>query len=193
MNLRKVVVWWPLIALLALVVLGLAVGHGTTPIDTWFTRAGDDHLLLRRMSYFTNVRVMPPILVVCLVAALYRRRWRLAAVIVVTPPIAIIVERLAKRGFQRRFDGSLAYPSGHTTLLVVLLGFAVITVGGAAWAVAVAIAYGVLGMLGLSFTIHYFTDTIGGLLLGTALLCFGARIARLDRCQPGCDVGHSNG
>jgi membrane-associated phospholipid phosphatase len=193
MNLHKVVVWWPLIALLAMVVLGVAVGHGTTPIDTWFTRAGEDHRLLRRLRYFTNVRVMLPILVVCVVAALYRRRWRLAVVIFLTPPIAIIVERLAKRGFQRRFDGSLAYPSGHTTLLVVLLGFAVITAGAAAWAVAVAVAYGLLGMLGLSFTIHYFTDTIGGLLLGTALLCLAARVAGLDRCQPECDVRHSSG
>jgi membrane-associated phospholipid phosphatase len=192
-NLHRVVVWWPLIALVAMVALGAAVGKGSTPIDGVFTRLGDGHRLLRRMLYFSDLRLQLALLLVCIAVAAYRRRWRLTAVIVVTPFVALVAERVAKRAFGRRYDGALAYPSGHTTMLWVLLGFAVILAGAATWTVVVAVAYGVLGLLGQSFTYHYFTDTVGGVLLGTALLCLAARAAGLDRCQPECDVGHSNG
>jgi hypothetical protein len=77
--------------------------------------------------------------------ALYRRRPRMAAVIVVTPLVALVAERVCKRLF------------------------------------------------GQSFTYHYFTDTIGALFLGTALVCLAARGAGLDRCQPRCDPRHTDG
>ena len=61
-------------------------------------------------------------------------------------------------------DGELAYPSGHTTLAVVVLGLAVLVAGAAMWAVVAAVTAAVLGVLGQGVTYHYFTDTVGALL-----------------------------
>src|ERR1700760_587564 len=123
MNRHNAVVWWPPIGLLAMILLGLVVGHGSTPIDRWFTHTGREHRLLHRLVYFVDLRLLLLIFAVSLAVTLYRRRWRLAAAIVLLQFIAVVAERLAKRVFQRRCDGALAYPSGHTTLMVVLLGF----------------------------------------------------------------------
>jgi hypothetical protein len=36
-------------------------------------------------------------------------------------------------------------------------------------------------------------DTISAWFFGTALICLAVRAARLDRCQPRCDLRHSSG
>ena len=43
----------------------VAVGTGSTPVDDWFTRAGDDHPVLGGCCSSPNARVMLVILVVC--------------------------------------------------------------------------------------------------------------------------------
>ena len=66
--------------------------------------------------------------------------------------------------------------------------------GGALWAVLVAVSYVALGHdRAWASTFHYFTDTVGGMLLGTAIVCVAALVGppRLDRCQPRCDLRHS--
>jgi len=109
---------------------------------------------------------------------------------VATPVVALSAERVCKRLFGRLNGGALAYPSGHVTLAVVVLGLAILVAGGAAWVIVSAVVVGVLGLFGQSFTYHYFTDTIGALFLGTALVCLAAE---LDRCQPRCDPRHIDG
>ena len=89
----------------------------------------------------------------------------------VTPLVAVVAARFAKRVFGRYSDDALAYPSGHTTLAVVVLGLAVLVAGVAAWSVVLATVATVCGALGQAFTYHYFTDTIGAWFLGTALIC----------------------
>jgi membrane-associated phospholipid phosphatase len=79
-----------------------------------------------------------------------------------------------KRLFDRQSDSALAYPSGHTTTMVVVMGMVVLVAGVALWAVLVAVAYCLLGMIGQAVTYHYFTDTVGALLLGTAIVCVAA-------------------
>jgi len=185
--------WWPLVALVGLVALGLAVGKGSTPLDDWFKHTGSANAYLGRLLFFTDGRVVAAAWAIVLVAALVRRRRRLAMVIVVTPLVAVAAARICKRLFGRYSDDQLAYPSGHTTLAVVVLGLAVLVVGVTTWSVVTAAVVAVLGMLGLGFTYHYFTDTVGALFLGTALVCLAASAAGLDRCQPRCDLRHSCG
>jgi hypothetical protein len=193
MTATTAVRWWPLVGLAGLVAVGLAVGKGTTPLDAWFTRAGEEHRLLGRLLFFTDGRVVVAVWAIVLAATVFRGRWRLAAVVAATPLVAVAAARLCKRLFGRLSDGVLAYPSGHTTLAVVVLGLAVLVVGAAAWSVSTAAVLAVLGVLGQAFTYHYFTDTIGAVFLGTSLVCAAACAAGLDTCQPHCDVSHSRG
>jgi hypothetical protein len=193
MTATTAVRWWPLVGLAGLVALGLAVGKGTTPLDAWFTRTGEEHPLLGRLLFFTDGRVVFVAGVVVLAATLFRRRWRLATVVVATPLVAVAAARLFKQLFGRLSDGVLAYPSGHTTLAVVVLGLAVLATGVAVWSVVTAAVLAVLGLLGQAVTYHYFTDTIGAVFLGTSLVCVAAWAAGLDRCQPHCDLSHNCG
>ena len=79
----------------------------------------------------------------------------------VSPFVAIVAARLAKWAFGREKDGALAYPSGHTTSTVVVLGLAVLVAGAATWAVVAAVTAAALGVLGQGLTYHYFTDAVG--------------------------------
>jgi membrane-associated phospholipid phosphatase len=118
------------------------------------------------------------------------------AATVVSPVVALVLEQLLKRLFGREkggASGSLAYPSGHTTVMVVVLGMVLLAVGAGLWVLGSAIVYCLLGMIGQGATYHYFTDTIGALLLGTAVVCVAARGVGLDRCQPHCDPRHNDG
>jgi hypothetical protein len=193
MNLRGVIRWWPAIGMLAMVLLGVVVGKGSTTIDDWFTRTGHHNRFLGRLLFFTDPRVLGVLLLAALLAAIYRRRWRVAAVVAVTPVVAVVAARLFKRVFGRENGGVLAYPSGHTTLAVAVLGMVVLASGVAAWAVAIALAWSLLAVLGQAFTYHYFTDTVGAALLTTALVCLAAWTAEIDGCQARCDQGHSSG
>ena len=47
-------------------------------------------------------------------------------------------------------------------------------------------------VLGQAVTYHYFTDTVGAVLLGTAVVCVAALAAKLDTCQPACDADHTS-
>ncbi|PXX00906.1 PA-phosphatase [Mycolicibacterium moriokaense] len=160
---------WPPMALAALLLLGWAVGTGSTSVDDWFHQY--HHSPAKWLLLFSEPLVLALLLGGCLVVALNQRRWRLAAVTLLSPPIAIALVQLLKRLFDRQSDGALAYPSGHTTTMVVVLGMAVLVARGALWAVLTAIAFCLLGMIGQGVTYHYFTDTVGALLLGTAIVC----------------------
>jgi membrane-associated phospholipid phosphatase len=185
--------WWPPVGILAMVALGLAVGDGSTRIDDWFIDAGDVHRGFRGLLFFTEPLLLQALLVAAVVMALWHRRWRLALVVVLTPAVAVVAVRVLKRLFGRERVGALAYPSGHVTVMVTVLGMVVLVVGMRMWMLVAATMLALLGIGGQALTHHYFTDTIGAALLGTAVVCLAFRAARLDRCQPRCDLHHSDG
>ena len=164
--------WWPLVGVVGMILLGLAVGKGSTPLDDRFQR--HRYGPFRLLEVFAEPRVVATVLIAVVAAALYRRQWRLAVLAVVSPIIAAFCEAVAKPLFGRKIQGGLSYPSGHTAVMVVVLGFLVLVAGAALWAVLVAIVWCALGAVGLAVTYHYFTDTLGALLLGTAIVCAAA-------------------
>lgn len=173
--------------------LGLAVGRGSTPLDDRFQDLGQTHRLLGRLLVLTDGRVTLTLWAILLAIVVIRQRWRLTAVVAAAPPVGVLLSRLAKRAFGREMEGALAYPSGHTTLAVIVFGLAVLIAGAATWAVVAAVVATVLGVLGQAVSYHYFTDAVGAVFLGTAVLCLGVWAAGLDRCQPRCDVDHRSG
>jgi len=182
--------WWPPVGLAAMVLLGGAVRHGTTPIDAWFGHLGRElgRPLRRAFLYFTEPWLVAGVLLAVIAMALYRgQRW-FALAAAISPPVAVLLAQAFKRIFGRYRGDALAYPSGHTAFLVATLCLLVVAAGFALWAVAAAALLGLLGMFGQAITHHYFTDTVGAALLATSVV--GVAVIVLDRCQPRCDVGH---
>ena len=162
----------------AMLLLGWAVGKATTPVDDWFLRDNvriDDYRLVG--LFFTDWRLVIGSWLVGIAGALWQRRWRLAAVVMVCPPTAVILVTVLKRWFGREKGGALAYPSGHTTLAVVVFGMLVLVAGCRMWVVILAAIAAMLGTIGQALTYHYLTDAIGGVLLGSALVCVAALLA----------------
>jgi membrane-associated phospholipid phosphatase len=168
-----------------MILLGLTVGRGPIPLDDWFQEL--DHGVMQVLSYLAKPLLPAIIGFAVLGMALYRRWWRLAAVAVVFPPVAYLLVQFIKPLFGRTKEHGLAYPSGHITTTTVVLGLFVLVAGGALWAVLIAVSYVTLAMVGVGSTFHYFTDTIGGMLLGTSIVCVAALVARddLTRVNPG--------
>ena len=110
---------------------------------------------------------------------------------VASPLAGIALARLLKQVFGRGNGGDLAYPSGHTTAAVVVVGMIVLVAGAATWVLFAAAVFIVLAVIGQGVTYHYFTDTVGALLLGIAIVCVAAVAGKLDTRQPACDADHT--
>ncbi|OBG34716.1 MULTISPECIES: phosphatase PAP2 family protein [Mycolicibacter] len=165
--------------MLATLALGWAVGRGSTPIDNWFSNAtftliGEQP---RWLLIFTSGWLVLAVTVACLVVALSRRQWVLAAAVLACPFAVTAITMGLKHLFDRRNGPYLEYPSGHTALLVAVLGMMVVVAAARLWALAAAALVSLLGMLGLvACGYHYVTDTVGAAMLATALVCGTARL-----------------
>lgn len=170
--------WWPPVGLLAMVLLGWAVGKSSTGLDDWFHRYS--HSPTRDLQGFANPLALIIVGAAVVGFALYRRRWRLAVIATVLPYGAYLLVQLIKPLFGREKGGGLAYPSGHITTTTVVLGLFVLVTGCALWALVFATVYVGLAVIGVGTTFHYFTDTLGGVLLGTSLVCIAALLVERD-------------
>lgn len=156
-----------------MLVLGFSVGKGSTPLDAGFFHG--TQLVFgvqpRWLLFFTDWVFLVPVLVVCVGFELYRRRWRVAAVVLACPFVANWTTQGTKMLVGREKGGYLAYPSGHTTFVVAVMGMLVLVAGGALWAYIVAGIVSTLGLLGqVACGYHYLTDTIGAVLVTTAVV-----------------------
>ncbi|WP_135458552.1 phosphatase PAP2 family protein [Mycobacterium sp. DL99] len=168
-----------------MVLLGWAVHGAPVSIDEWFQALGHE-MGRRRIVFllFTDPPLVAVALVIGIVVAVRQQRKRLAVAMVVSPLLAITIVRFIKPLFGREKEGALAYPSGHTTFLVTVTGLLVLVAYMRLWALAVAVIVVLLGIFGLATTFHYFTDTVGGVLLGTSVVCIAAIFARQGQFDP---------
>lgn len=175
MTFGKFVRWWPPVGLLGMVLVGVAVGKGSTTVDDAFQQAGRaGEPYTGWLLFFTDPRVLGVLWVGATAWALWQRRWWLAAAVAVAPVVSTEFERLCKQLFGRHKGHTLSYPSGHTALMVTVVGMVVVVAGAVLWSRVLAGVFAVLGMLGQAFTYHYFTDTVGALFFASALVCLVA-------------------
>lgn len=179
--------WWPPLGVIAMLALGFSVGKGSTPLDAWFFDG--TQLVLgvqpRWLLFFTDWVFLVPVLAVCVGFELYRRRWRVAAVVLACPFVANWTTQCTKMLVGREKGGYLAYPSGHTTFVVAVMGMLVLVAGGALWAYIVAGIVSTLGLLGqVACGYHYLTDTIGAVLVTTAVVTLAVWAAGVQEQAP---------
>lgn len=155
------------------------MGTGSTPVDDWFDRGIHDIVggQARWLLAFTSDPLVLAVLGGCVAVTAAGRQWALTLAVLAAPALAVAASQWLKELFDRRNGPYLEYPSGHTTLLVTVLGMAVVVAAARVWAWAAAVTLGLLGALGLvACGYHYLTDTVGAALLGSALVCAAARL-----------------
>ena len=135
--------------------------------------------------------------VALIVACLATRRWHGAVLVAVAVPLAsALTELLLKPLIDRTMQGALSYPSGHSTGVFALAGVGAVLLTGPsrpgrpaaarvpltliAYLAASAVAVALIGL-----GAHYFTDTVAGAAVGTAVVLVPAFVLdRLGRPTP---------
>ena len=163
-----------------MVLLGVGVRNGATPVDAWMQQARGRPLggSLSELLFLTDYRTTQVMMLAAVAVALYRRVWALIPLIIAVPLVAVLMARGLKPLFGRFKGDALAYPSGHTTLMVAALGMLILAIGVRRWLIWAAVAFATLAVIGQSVTYHYVTDAVGALLLGTSLVCLAVVLLR---------------
>jgi membrane-associated phospholipid phosphatase len=170
-------------------ILGTLFAHQRQP--SWLDMAVDDRVQaslgrhLASLNSLTQLGTPVPVtamIVLLVLACLATRRWRGAALVAVAvPAAAALTELLLKPFIHRTIRGVLSFPSGHSTGMFALAGgCAVLLVGPSRPPIPAAlrlflalIAYLAAGAVAVALVgvgAHYFTDTIGGAAVGSAVV-----------------------
>jgi membrane-associated phospholipid phosphatase len=169
------------------------------PVGKW--AVAPPTVATRVLATFSSSPVTYGVVAVTLVYAVWRRRWQVVALAVVAPLACVLVtEVLAKPLVDRRHEGYLSYPSGHTVTSVAALTVLVLAVSagwskrhrlfaGAAWVVLVVIV--AAGLVAMDY--HYPTDTIGGIGVALGVTLPGALLADRVRSAVGPGTVRSAG
>ena len=118
---------WPFVGLPLMVLLGLGVRDGATPLDARMQQAGNGPL--GSLLVFTDYRTILTLLAATVTVALARKLWVLVGLALATPAVGVLAAETLKPLFGRLHDAALAYPSGHTTAMVVVLGMLILAAG----------------------------------------------------------------
>jgi membrane-associated phospholipid phosphatase len=178
-GIDRALLGWPFVGMPLMVLLGLGVRDGATPVDAWMQQARGGPL--GSLLLFTDYRTTQTLLAATVAVALFRKLWALVPLALLTPAVGVLSAETLKPIFGRFKGEALAYPSGHTTAMVVAVGLLILAVGMRRWLVWAAIVFAALGILGQAVTYHYFTDALGAALLGTSLVCIAAFALRWAR------------
>jgi undecaprenyl-diphosphatase len=145
--------------------------------------------LLEKLAWPGGLRATIGMIAVLVLVCLLRRRYRGAALAVISiPAAAVITERLLKPLVGRTALGFLSFPSGHATGTFALATAITVLLAGAprvpravelgvavvAYAVASIVA---AAMIALGF--HYFTDAVAGAAVGTGTVLAAALVIDL--------------
>jgi hypothetical protein len=178
--------WRDTVLLAALACWGLAAGLGTMyhgarwpgPLDRSAHRivhniVAPNPVLAFVLAAPTRIPVIASLFTLLLVATVTTRRWIWVALTVLGPALAIaLTELVVKPLTDRGRGGHLLYPSGHMTAIVAVITvtYILLTTGkparyhvltGLTWLAAIIVA--ATGLIGNRE--HFFTDTLGGMLV----------------------------
>ena len=98
-TIDRTLLGWPLIGLPTMVLLGLGVRDGATPLDGFFQQAHDSPL--SSLLFFTDYRTAGTLVGATAITALYRRIWLLVPLAVVVPFLAVHATEALKPWFGR--------------------------------------------------------------------------------------------
>jgi membrane-associated phospholipid phosphatase len=186
----------------ATALLGAIVARQTRaePLDAWVDARiqaglGGQRRVLNDLSGLGDLIPVAVLTAVLVLACLVTRRWRGAVLVAVAVPVAAgVTELVLKPLIGRTLMGALSFPSGNETrVFAIAVAFALLladpvrpripAVVRMVLAVAVLLTAGAVAIALVALGHHYFTDTIGGAAVGTAVVL--ATALSLDRLFAG--------
>jgi undecaprenyl-diphosphatase len=141
----------------------------------------------RGMDVLGSWVVVVPLWIALIVTLLVVRRWQVALAVALTWGISEAILRSTKAAWHRdrpplgaMASTSFAFPSGHTVAAAAIgvsLAFAFTSAGSRrrTWTIVAIVVAAAMGLSRIQLDVHWFSDTLAGVLLGAgvALVCMG--------------------